>query len=172
MSNARYTDPELQALYDYLAPTEQPRAVSAEAIAAREGLNLAAELAALRRRPASPARQLRQVRTGAYRGQRALQDHVFSLLRARATRVRPAVLRAQAASWAELRIWPHEAEAWIAALGADGAANASACLRVGIGLPAMDIVLDGQSIARRLRGGETPTAVHARAAALGIILPG
>ncbi|MFE2094950.1 hypothetical protein [Streptomyces sp. NPDC059460] len=102
---------------------------------------------------------------------RTLQDHAYGVLRARAPRMRAAVLRAQAAAWAELRMWPHETEAWIHALGADGAPVAAACLRLGIGLAAMDIVLDGQSTSRRLRGGETPTSVQARAAALGIPLP-
>ncbi|MEW2434394.1 hypothetical protein AB0952_09460 [Streptomyces caniferus] len=169
MSPARYTDPELQAIYDYLAPAEQPRAASAEAIAAREGLDLGAELASVRRHPVPAPRP---ARTGRRHNLRALQDHIYGVLRARAPRMRPSVLRAQAAAWAELRMWPHETEAWIKALGAEGAATAAACRRLHIALPALDIVLDGQTTARRLRGGETPTAVHARAAALGITLPG
>ncbi|MFD3422139.1 hypothetical protein [Streptomyces decoyicus] len=170
MSAAHYTDPELQAVYDYLAPAGKQRAVSAEAIAAHEGLDLTAELAAVRRR--RPLPRPRPLPPRRRPDSRALQDRVAGILRARAPRMRASALRAQAAAWADLRMWPHETEAWIEALGSDGAATAAACRRLGIGLPAMDIVLDGQSAARRLRGGETATAVHARAAALGIALPG
>ncbi|MEJ8653727.1 hypothetical protein WKI65_38195 [Streptomyces sp. MS1.AVA.3] len=170
MPPARFTDPELQALYDYLAPAQRTRtagAASAEAIAAREGLNLTTELAALRRpAPARPAH------TPRHQTRPAQHSHVLALLRAHAPRMRATTLQTKAAAWAQLRMCPHETGAWIKALGVDGAATAAACRRLGIGLPAMDITLDGQTAARRLRGGETPTAIHARAATLGITLPG
>ncbi|MFE7332454.1 hypothetical protein ACFU8W_47970 [Streptomyces sp. NPDC057565] len=153
MSPASFNDPELQAIYTYLAPggsTGRQAAANAEAIAACEGLDLGADLSAARRRAPEPTCSVRRS------SRRTLQDHAYG------------ILRAQAAAWADLRMWRHETEAWIHALGADGAPVAAACLRLGIGLMVMDIVLDGQSTSRRLRGGDTPTSVQARAAALGI----
>ncbi|MCX4826018.1 hypothetical protein OG883_40810 [Streptomyces sp. NBC_01142] len=100
-----------------------------------------------------------------------MQDHILRALRAGSPRTRTSVLRAQAAAWARLGTWPQETEAWIRALGADGTGLAATCRRLGVGLAAMDIMLDGQYASRRLRGGESVTAVQARAAALGITLP-
>ncbi|MGW3660332.1 hypothetical protein ACWD6R_33900 [Streptomyces sp. NPDC005151] len=134
MPAARFNDPELQAIYDYFAPVEEPSAASTETLAAREGLDLAADLAAVRRRMPSPSRP---THPGRRTDRRSLQDHIFGILRARAPRMRAVVVRAQAAAWADLRMWPHETEAWIRALGADGATIAAACRRLDIGLAAV-----------------------------------
>jgi hypothetical protein len=58
-------------------------------------------------------------------------------------------------------------DAWMAAVGVDGAAIAQACLQAGIALSAMDVVLDGVRVRQRLRGGESAPAVLARAAGCG-----
>ncbi|MFF8729530.1 hypothetical protein ACF073_24000 [Streptomyces sp. NPDC015171] len=61
MTRARFTDPELQAIYVFLAPADTGAPTdTAEAIAAREGLDLAADLAAARRRTARAAASRRR----------------------------------------------------------------------------------------------------------------
>ncbi|MEU4038538.1 hypothetical protein [Streptomyces collinus] len=79
MTRPRFTDPALQAAYDYLAPADTGApANTAEAIAAREGLNLAADLAAVRRRTARSAAATRQRTTRDDR--RSLQALAFTML--------------------------------------------------------------------------------------------
>ncbi|MGW6958785.1 hypothetical protein [Streptomyces chartreusis] len=170
MPDARFTDPDLQAIYTYLAPPAGTphRAASAEAVADREGLDLAADLAAVRRRT---ARTPRPRRSGSPRGgrddRRTLESQARTILRRRAGHLRGEQLRGRARAWAGVRLWPAEMEAWIDAVGVDGAVVASACLKAGIALSAMDVVLDGVRVRQRLRGGESAAAVLARAAACG-----
>lgn len=64
-------------------------------------------------------------------------------------------------------LWPEEMQAWIAALGVDGAAVARDCRTAGIALSAMTLVLDGMRVKHRLRGGESAFSVLARAADCG-----
>ncbi|MGW1364995.1 hypothetical protein ACWCQP_47345 [Streptomyces chartreusis] len=166
MPDARFTDPDLQAIYTYLAPAADgpDQADSAEAVADREGLDLAADLAAVRRRTA------RTRRAGRSRGRddrRTLESQALTMLRRRAGYLRGERLRGRARAWAGVRLWPTEMEAWIDAVGVDGAHVASACLKTGIALSAMDVVLDGVRVRQRLRGGESAAAVLARAAACG-----
>ncbi|WP_430378166.1 hypothetical protein [Streptomyces sp. B1-3] len=167
MTHARFTDPDpdLQAVYAYLAPADtSPAADSAEAVAAREGLNLADDLAAVRRRAARLAPARRRTDGAARRGgRRSLQAVASTLLSGRAPHLRRAGLQARARAWAQLGLWPDEMEAWISAVGVDGAAIARACLDEGIALTAMDVVLDGGRVKSRLRGGETAASVRARA---------
>ncbi|WP_324790413.1 hypothetical protein [Streptomyces sp. H51] len=56
------------------------------------------------------------------------------------------------------------------ALGGDGAAAARACRAFGIGPAALDVVLDGRQVRRRLREGTTVTALLALATERGIVL--
>lgn len=81
--------------------------------------------------------------------------------------LRTAELRTRARAWARLRLWPEEMQAWIAAVGVDGAAVARDCRTAGITLAAMGVVLDGMRVKHRLRGGESAFSVLARAAACG-----
>jgi hypothetical protein len=169
MSHARFTDPELQAVYDCLAPGRSGApADTAEAIAAREGLNLAADLAAVRRRTARATAARRRADRSDRRGDgRTLESHAFTLLSHRAPHLRPFELRTRARAWARVGLWPGEMQAWIAALGVDGAAVARDCRTAGIALSAMGVVLDGMRVKHRLRGGESASSVLARAAACG-----
>ncbi|KUN75565.1 hypothetical protein [Streptomyces griseoruber] len=64
-------------------------------------------------------------------------------------------------------LWPAETEAWIRAVGVDGAAIARDCRTAGIALSAMNVLLDGMRVKHRLRGGEPAFAVLARAASSG-----
>ncbi|MFF7359053.1 hypothetical protein ACFZA1_41640 [Streptomyces filipinensis] len=165
----KFTDPALQAVYDCLAPARSgPPADTAEAIAAREGLDLAADLAAVRRRTAlSAAARRRTDRSGRRSDGRTLESHAFTLLSRQALHLRTPELRTRARARARLGLWPEEMQAWIAAVGVDGAAVARDCRTAGIALAAMGVVLDGMRVKHRLRGGESAFSVLARAAACG-----
>ncbi|MFI1051787.1 hypothetical protein ACH4U3_39755 [Streptomyces griseoruber] len=170
MPRARFTDPELQVVYDCLAPTESGApADTAETIAAREGLDLAADLAAARRRTARATTSRRRTGSGGRPrdDRRSLEHHAFTLLSRQAPHLRPSVLRARALAWAKVGLWPAETEAWIRAVGVDGAAIARDCRTAGIALSAMNVLLDGLRVKHRLRGGEPAFAVLARAASSG-----
>ncbi|OFA48237.1 hypothetical protein BEN35_19020 [Streptomyces fradiae] len=166
MSQARFTDPDLQAIYTYLAPpaTGRAQAASAEAVAIREGLELAADLAAVQRRAArTPADRQRANRSG----RRSVESQAAMMLSRRAEHLRGDQLRARARTWTRVGLWPAEMEAWIGVMGVDGAAIASACREAGITLPAMEVVLDGVRVRQRLRGGESVASVLARATSSG-----
>ncbi|MEU7429184.1 hypothetical protein [Streptomyces sp. NPDC040750] len=166
MTRPRFTDPALQAAYDCLAPADTGApADTAEAIAAREGLNLAADLAAVRRRTArsAPTRQRIPRRDDS----RSLQALAFTLLSRQAVTLRGPELRSRAQAWVRVGLWPQEMEAWIGAVGVDGAAIARDCRTAGIALSAMNVALDGRRVKDRLRGGEPASSVLARAAACG-----
>ncbi|WP_405763941.1 hypothetical protein OHU34_43510 [Streptomyces sp. NBC_00080] len=170
MTRARFTDTELQALYDCLAPAESGTpADTAEAIAAREGLDLADDLAAARRRTARATAARRRTDGGKHRrdDRRSLERHAFTLLSREATHLRPSALRDRARAWATVGLWPAEMEAWIRAVGVDGAAIARDCRTAGITLSAMNVLLDGMRVKHRLRGGEPAFAVLARATSSG-----
>lgn len=170
MSDALFTDPVLQAIYTYLAPPAagRPQASSAEAVADREGLDLAADLAAVRRRTARrSAGQRGAGRTGRRDDRCSLESYAFTVLSRQAVHLRGEQLRGRARAWARVGLWPQELEGWISAVGVDGAAVASACLRAGIALSAMEVVLDGVRVRQRLRGGEPVPSVLARAASCG-----
>ncbi|MGX4695050.1 hypothetical protein [Streptomyces sp. JNUCC 63] len=168
MSEPRFTDPELQAIYTSLLPPAAggPQSSSPEAVAAAEGLDLADDLAAVRRPTArGSATQRRAGRAGRRRqDRRTLESHAFTLLSRQAVHLRPAELRTRARAWAQAGLWPQEMEAWIAAVGVDGAAIARDCRQAGIALSVMDVVLDGVRVKQRLRGGEPALSVQARAA--------
>ncbi|MFJ9580935.1 hypothetical protein ACIRQF_31660 [Streptomyces sp. NPDC101191] len=170
MPRARFTDPELQAVYALLAPTDTgaPTA-TAEDIAAREGLDLAADLAAVRRRTARADASRRRSEDGGRRreNRREREDYAFEVLSRRAGHLRRSELRALAQAWTRVGLWPTEMEAWIGAVGVNGAAIARACRTAGIAVSAMDIVLDGMRVKQRLRGGEPVFSVLARATACG-----
>ncbi|MEU6557398.1 hypothetical protein ABZ915_45360 [Streptomyces sp. NPDC046915] len=167
MTRPRFTDPALQAAYDYLAPADTGApADTAEAIAAREGLNLAADLAAVRRRTARSAAAARQ-RTARREDRRSLQALAFTMLSRQAVNLRGPELRSRAQAWVRLGLWPQEMEAWIGAVGVDGAAIARDCRTAGIALSAMNVSLDGRRVKERLRGGEPAFSVLARATACG-----
>ncbi len=174
MTHARVTDPEfpdqeLQAVYDCLAPARSVApADTAEAIAAREGLDLAADLAAVRRRTTrATAARRRTDRSGRRGDGRSLESHAFIMLSRQAPHLRTPELRTRARAWARVGLWPQEMQAWIAALGVDGAATARDCRTAGIALSAMGVVLAGMRVKHRLRGGESAFSVMARAAAGG-----
>ncbi|MFB7293644.1 hypothetical protein [Actinacidiphila glaucinigra] len=67
-------------------------------------------------------------------------------------------------------MWPREMEAWIRALGVDGAATAAVCARWGLAVASLEVVVDGRQVRRRLRDGEPVTAVLALAGQLGVDL--
>ncbi|WP_440581241.1 hypothetical protein [Streptomyces sp. PT19] len=169
MTDARFTDPELQALYALLAPTDTGApSATAEDIAAREGLDLAADLAAVRRRTARAAASRRRSEGGHRReNQRAPEDYALEVLSRRAGHLRRSELRDLARAWTRLGLWPAELEAWVGAVGVNGAAIARGCLTAGIAVSSMDIALDGMRVKQRLRGGEPVFSVLARAAACG-----
>ncbi|MEU6071948.1 hypothetical protein ABZ864_47900 [Streptomyces sp. NPDC047082] len=170
MAHTRFTDPELQAIYANLAPAAGSGTEStAEAIAAREGLDLAADLAGVRRRTAASTAPRRRPNRAAGRrdDRRSLESVAFTLLGRRAAHLRPAELRARARAWTRVGLWPHEMDAWIGAVGVDGATIARDCLAVGITLPAMNVIVDGVRVKQRLRGGEPVPAVLARATSCG-----
>lgn len=170
MTHARFIDPELQAVYAYLrpGPADGP-ADTAEAIAAREGLNLAADLAALRRRTArATAPRPRAGREDRRReDRRSLESYAFTMLSRQAPHLRTGQLRPLARAWARLGLWPEEMRAWISAVGVDRAAVVRDCITAGIALSAMDVVLDGVRVKQRLRGGESAFSVLARATGCG-----
>jgi hypothetical protein len=62
-------------------------------------------------------------------------------------------LRERTTAWDALRLTAPELETWMWALGVDGAAAARACRAFGIGPAALDVVLDGRQVRRRLREG-------------------
>lgn len=79
-------------------------------------------------------------------------------------------LREHTTAWDALKLTAPELETWMRALGVDGAAAARTCRAFGIGPAALDVVLDGRRVRRRLREGTTVTAVPALAAERGIDL--
>jgi hypothetical protein len=163
MARTRFTDPDLQAVYACLNPQEVDGPTdTAEAIAAREGLDLAADLAAVRRRTAGSAAP--RPRAG---GRRSLESLAFTMLSRQARHLRTAQLRPVARDWAQLGLWPEEMQGWIGAVGVDSAAVVRDCGTAGIALAAMDVVLDGVRVKQRLRGGEPAFSVLARAASCG-----
>ncbi|MGW0514992.1 hypothetical protein ACWD1W_38270 [Streptomyces olivaceoviridis] len=98
---------------------------------------------------------------------RSLESHAFTLLSHQAPHLRPPELRTLARTWARVRLRPEEMQAWIAALGVDGAVITRDCRTVGIALSAMGVVLNGKRVRERLRGGESAFSAMARAAACG-----
>lgn len=170
MTRAQFTDPELQAIYSFLAPADIGALVgTAEAIAAREGLDMAADLAAVRQRTARAAAPRQHSGRGGPRREdrRAREDYAFTVLSRRAGHLRRSELRVRAQAWTRLGLWPSEMEAWIDAVGVDGASIARDCRTAGITVSAMDIVVDGMRVKQRLRGGEPAFSVFARVAACG-----
>jgi hypothetical protein len=170
MARIRFTDPALQAVYACLSPQEvDGPADTAEAIAAREGLDLAADLAAVRRRTARSAAPRPGAERAARRGggRRSLESLAFTMLSRQARHLRTAQLRLLARDWAQLGLWPEEMQGWISAVGVDSAAVVRDCGTAGIALAAMDLVLDGVRVKQRLRGGEPAFSVLARAASCG-----
>lgn len=169
MPRTLFTDPALQAVYDCLAPAESsPPADTAEAIAAREGLDLATELAAARRRAAGTTVSPRQTDRRSRRDdQRSLEGHALTVLSRVAKHRRSSELRALARAWAGTKLWPVEMEAWILAVGVDGPAIARNCRTAGIALSAMNVSMDGVRVKHHLRGGEPAFAVLARATGSG-----
>ncbi|MEW2493894.1 hypothetical protein AB0942_10140 [Streptomyces nodosus] len=170
MTHPRFTDPELQAVYAFLTPADTgAQTDTAEAIAAREGLDLAAELAAVRQRTAraAAARRRSDHRGRRREAPRAREGYAFTVLSRRAGHLRRSELRARAQAWARVGLWPQEMEAWIDAVGVDGAAIARDCRTAGIAVSAMNVTLDGMRVKQRLRGGEPAFSVLARAAACG-----
>ncbi|MFE1781269.1 hypothetical protein ACFW9F_01410 [Streptomyces sp. NPDC059506] len=165
-------DPAAQAIYDYLAPHSQGagplpggRLERAAAIAEREGLDLAADIRRLPSRRPAPDRPRRQ-------------DHgwILQALQAAEPRYRGGRhrggrrARAVAAAWALLGLGRSEWARWTQAVGLWEPARAEACLRAGLTVDSLEVVVDGRQIRRRLRGGESPDAVIARAAATGVDL--
>ncbi|MGX1364710.1 hypothetical protein RKD19_000069 [Streptomyces canus] len=170
MTRARFTDPDLQAVYAFLAPTDTGTpSTTAESVADREGLDLAADLAAVRRRTASVDASRRRSEDGGRRREdrRARKDYAFEVLGRHAGHLRRPELRALAQAWTRVGLWPVEMEAWVSAVGVHGATIARDCLTAGIAVSAMDTVVDGRRVKQRLRGGEPVSSVLARAAACG-----
>ncbi|MET7489500.1 hypothetical protein [Streptomyces sp. NPDC005538] len=170
MTHARFTDPELQAVYAFLTPTDTGAPMAtAEAVAAREGLDLAADLATVRRRTARAAASRRRSDRGGRprEDRRAREEFAFKVLSRRAGHLRRPELRDLAQAWTRVGLWPAEMEAWIGAVGVNGASIARDCRTAGIAVSAMDIVLDGMRVKQRLRGGEPAFSVLARATACG-----
>ncbi|MDX3696429.1 hypothetical protein ACFU6M_04895 [Streptomyces bottropensis] len=79
-------------------------------------------------------------------------------------------LRERTTAWDALKLTSPELETWMRALGVDGAAATRACRVFGIGPAALDVILDGRQVRRRLREGTTVTALLALAAERGIDL--
>lgn len=196
MTEPRFTDPELTAIWNFLRPHPTPlrspadtaratrrRTPDAQAIAAREGLDLGPELRRVLRRhpqpakaqprPASPTgaatRNTTQQRDPA--AARAVErSRVMRLIAQLAPGLRHHQLRERTTAWDALKLTSPELETWMRALGVDGAAAARACRAFGIGPAALDVVLDGRQVRRRLREGMTVTALLALAAERGIDL--
>ncbi|EGX61145.1 MULTISPECIES: hypothetical protein [Streptomyces] len=196
MAEPRFTDPELTAIWNFLrtSPTPVPspadlargtrrRTPDAQAIAAREGLDLGPELRrVLRRRPQQTKTEPRPAsptetapgNTPQQRGSAASRaverSRVMRLIAQLAPGLRHHQLRERTTAWDALKLTAPELETWMRALGVDGAAAARACRALGIGPAALDVVLDGRQVRRRLREGTTVTALLALAAERGIDL--
>ncbi|MFF6829048.1 hypothetical protein [Streptomyces longwoodensis] len=184
MTEPHFTDPELTALWTFLRtpPTAGPspahlaraarrRTPDAQAIAAREGLDLGPELQRVmrRRRTASTAPRTSTPRRDS--GPRPAEpSQVKRLIATLAPRMRQHLLRERTAAWAALGLTAPELETWMRALGVDGASTVEACRRWGIGPAALDVVLDGRQVRRRLREGTTVTSLLALASERGIDL--
>ncbi|MFJ3891096.1 hypothetical protein [Streptomyces rubrogriseus] len=191
MTEPRFTDPELTAIWDFLRPAPSPapaadlaraphrRTPDAQEIAAREGLDLGPELRhALRRRrqpskthprPAPPA-----AGTSGQAGPAAARAVERSRVMRRIAQLAPGLrhdqLRERTRAWDALQMTPPELETWMRALGVDGAATVRACRAFSIGHAALDVVLGGRQVRRWLREGMTVTALLALAAERGIDL--
>ncbi|MET8768590.1 hypothetical protein [Streptomyces sp. NPDC004658] len=182
MAEPHFTDPELTAIWAYLRPSsaEGPspahlaratrhRTPNAQAIAAREGLDLGPELQRVIQRSRTAAPRTRSPRRDA--GPRpAERSRVKQLIATLAPRMRQHLLRERTAAWAALGLTLPELETWMRALGVDGAATVQACKAWGVGLAALDVVLDGRQVRRRLREGTTVTSLLALASERGIDL--
>ncbi|MEV5546436.1 hypothetical protein AB0L35_09860 [Streptomyces sp. NPDC052309] len=198
MDEPRFTDPDLTAIWNFLRPSPPPvpsstdlaraphrRTPDAQAIAAREGLDLGPELRrVLRRRPQPAKTQPRPTsptegtpapgntpqQQGPAASRAVERSRVIRLIAQLAPGLRHHQLRERTTAWAALKLTAPELETWMRALGVDGAAAARACRAFGIGPAALDVVLDGRQVRRRLREGATVTALLALAAERGIDL--
>jgi hypothetical protein len=184
VAEPHFNDPELTAIWACLrtspaagpSPAHPARAArrrtpDAQAIAAREGLDLGPELQRVmqRSRTADPRTSTPQPRrtTGPRPAERSRVKQLIATL---APRMRQHLLRERTAAWATLGLTLPELETWMRALGVDGAATVQACKAWGVGLAALDVVLDGRQVRRRLREGTTVTSVLALASERGIDL--
>ncbi|MFM9452401.1 hypothetical protein [Streptomyces europaeiscabiei] len=178
MAEPRFIDPELTAIWNFLQPTPAPaptpallnqparrRTPDAQDIAAREGLDLGPELQRVTRRPRPTPR------TNAPRQPHAVaRSRVMRLIAELAPTMRHHQLRERTTAWHGLGLTAPELKSWMRALGVDGAATVQACRAWSIGIAALDVMLDGRQVRRRLREGATVTAVLALAAERGIDL--
>ncbi|MFD6725902.1 hypothetical protein [Streptomyces sp. NPDC060131] len=98
------------------------------------------------------------------------RSHVMRRIAQLAPGLRHHQLRECTTAWDALQLTPPELETWMRALGVDGAATVQACRAFGIGPAALDVVLGGRQVGRRLREGMTVTALLALAAERGIDL--
>ncbi|WP_019061586.1 hypothetical protein [Streptomyces prunicolor] len=172
MYEPRFTDPELTAIWYYLRPVSarmastssasavRRRTPDAQAVAAREGLDLGAEL----------ERVVRRKRPGSSAPRPARRSDIGRLIAELAPRLRRDRLRERTDAWMSLGLAPDELDIWMRALGVDGTATASACMRWSITAAALEVVLDGRQVRRYLRDGVTVTAVLALAAERGLDL--
>jgi hypothetical protein len=181
VTEPHFTDPELTAIWDYLRPSAVPgpspafleraarrRAPDAQAIAAREGLDLGQDLQRItRRRRTAPATAARRREAAPRAAERA---RVKQLITELVPRMRPHLVRERTDAWASLGLTAPELETWMRALGVDGAATVQACRAWDVGPGALEVVLDGRQVRRRLREGTTVTALLALAGERGIDL--
>jgi hypothetical protein len=181
-------NPDEQAILDFLlskpqrtgmpSPTWMPRrrpVTSPEDIARQNGLDgLAEDIQRLRRgrtvpRPRPQDRGRRHQR----RSSRPQPDREAQFVRVLLT-LAPARTNIQIAgwarSWSRLPIEATELHEWVQALGAEGAAAARTWLERGLGLTALETMVDGQPAGRRVRSGEAVDSVLARAWQSGIHL--
>ncbi|MEU6355220.1 hypothetical protein ABZ896_38910 [Streptomyces sp. NPDC047072] len=174
MHEPQFNDPALTAIWHYLrpAPARVPsspavprrRTPDAQAIAAREGLDLGPELRRVMRR----GRPTHPVPRPAVRA--AHRSYVARLVMELAPRLRRDRVRERTDAWTSLGLAPGELDIWMRALGVDGAATVKACRTWNVPASALDVALDGRQVRRHLRDGVTVTAVLALAAERGIAL--
>ncbi|MDX3694914.1 hypothetical protein PV726_32175 [Streptomyces europaeiscabiei] len=176
MAEPHFTDPELTAIWNFLNSTApatpallgqpvQRRTPDAQDIAAREGLDLGPELQSLARQPRMTPRA-----KAPRRPHDVERSRVMRLIAKAAPTMRHEQLQERTTAWHGLGLTTPELKTWMRALGVDGAATVQACRAWNIGFAALDVILDGRQVRRRLREGATVTAVLALAAERGIDL--
>ncbi len=144
-------------------PQYRPATTAAE-IARREGIDL--DLSPVRH-PAS-RRPLLPGRPGRKRPQPSAADLTLRIVRAHAPGLQRTAALKLAEQWVRCGCSLLELQLWIDALGLYAASAAGRCAERGVSLAALETVVDGMHVRRRLRGGESVDSVLALALALAL----